>query len=155
MILRPGVDAVRADLREGREELREISGEVSAISTELKELLRAELELAKAETKEQAGYAVKMTMFGVVALATGFITLVWIALTGTYALAEAVDPWLAALIVTLVLATIAGFAALMAKKKLDQISPVPHRTVETVKEDIKWAKCQMSLKPKSGGSAAS
>lgn len=153
MILRPEVDAVRSDIREGKQEARELSAEMSAISADVKELLRAELELAKAETKEQAGVVVKMTTWGVVALVAAFITLVWIALTATYALAEAVDPWAAALIVTLALAAVAGGAALMAKAKLNQISLVPRRTAQTVKEDLTWAKHRLNLKPKSGESA--
>jgi hypothetical protein len=155
VILRPEVDAVRADIREGKEEIRGLSAEMSALSADAKELLLAELQLAKAETKEQVGFVVQMTTWGVVALIAAFITLVWVALTATAALAEAVDPWLAALIVTVALAVIAGVAALMAKSKLNQISLVPRRTVHSVKEDLTWAKHQLNLKPKSGGSAAS
>lgn len=130
-----------------------MTAEMSAISAELKDLFRAELELARAEAKEQVGFAVKMTVWGVVALIAAFITLVWVALTATFAISEALEPWAAALIVTAALALIAGVAALMARAKLSQISLVPRRTTQTVKEDLSWAKHQLNLKPKSGGSA--
>lgn len=153
MALRPELDAVRADFEEGQEELRGLSAEMSAISAELKELFRAEVDLAKAEAKEQVGFAVKMTVWGVVALIVGFITIVWVAVTATIALAYPFETWAAALIVTVALALIAGFAAFMAKAKLNQLSLVPRRTTQTVKEDLSWAKHQLNWKQKSAESA--
>jgi hypothetical protein len=51
--------------------------------------------------------------------------------------------WLAALIVGLVYAAIAGVLALTGKKEVQQATPpVPEQTVESVKEDVQWAKTQ-------------
>ena len=56
-------------------------------------------------------------------------------------LATAMTAWLAALIVTVVLAAIAGVAARMGKSKVESATPpVPQQTIETVKEDIQEAK---------------
>ena len=58
-------------------------------------------------------------------------------------LATGLDVWLSALIVTVVYAAIAGVLALMGKKKVQQATPpVPEQTVETLKEDVEWAKTQ-------------
>jgi hypothetical protein len=60
------------------------------------------------------------------------------------ALSLAMDVWLAALIVTCVYLAIAGALALIAKQRVTQASPpVPEQTVDTVKEDVQWAKTQL------------
>jgi putative superfamily III holin-X len=49
--------------------------------------------------------------------------------------------WLAALIVAIVLGGVAAFLGLRGKEKVQEAgAPVPEQTVETVKEDIEWAK---------------
>jgi hypothetical protein len=57
------------------------------------------------------------------------------------ALAQAVDGWLAALIVTIVYAAIAGTLALLGKSRVEAGSPpVPERAVASSKEDVETAK---------------
>lgn len=151
--MQPKIDAVRADLRDGKAEVRDLQTEVSAIAHELRGLVQAELDLAKAETKEQVGIAVKLTAWGVAGLMTAFVMIVWVALTATYALANAVEPWIAALIVTIALGAVAVISALMAKSKLGQFSIVPRRTANSVKEDLTWARQQLKSNPTSGEGA--
>jgi TRAP-type mannitol/chloroaromatic compound transport system permease small subunit len=56
-------------------------------------------------------------------------------------LATALPAWLSAVIIGVVLLVIAGIAALIARRKVAQASPpVPERTIETVKEDVKEIK---------------
>jgi len=56
------------------------------------------------------------------------------------ALAKAgVTTWLAALIVTVVLAAIAGVAALQGRSNVQQATPpIPEQATESVKEDVEW-----------------
>jgi uncharacterized membrane protein YqjE len=106
-------------------------------------LIRKEVELAKAELAEkgrQAGKGAGMFggagLFGVTAFGalTAFLILV---------LAEAMDAWLAALIVAAVYGAIAAVLALQGKQKMKQAAPPqPEQTVETLKEDVEWAKRQ-------------
>ena len=78
------------------------------------------------------------------ALAAGAVVLLYLqggvgalVATAILALALAVDAWLAALIVTVVLFAAAGLAALLGKKQVDQgMPPAPQQTVESVKEDL-------------------
>src|SRR5215217_4650115 len=50
---------------------------------------------------------------------------------------------LAALIVAVVYGAIAAFLALRGRDKVKQATPlVPEQTIETVKEDVEWAKTQ-------------
>jgi uncharacterized membrane protein YqjE len=124
------------DLRE-----RPIGELLKQLSQETTTLVRQELDLAKAEMAEKGKKAGKGAgMFGgagvVGLLALGALTAALI-----LALDTAMDAWLAALVVGLVYAAIAGVLALTGKKEVQQATPpVPEQTVETVKEDVQWAK---------------
>jgi hypothetical protein len=114
------------------------------LSTDLSTLVRQELKLAQAEMTEKGKNAgVGVGMFGgagiVGLLALGALTACLIA-----ALASGMDVWLAALIVTVAHAAIAGVLALIGKSRVTEaVPPVPEQTVETVKEDVQWAKSQL------------
>ena len=58
-----------------------------------------------------------------------------------FALAEAMAPWLAALIVTVLYGAVAAGLALVAKKRMQQAgSPIPEQTIESVKQTIQTVK---------------
>jgi uncharacterized membrane protein YqjE len=114
------------------------------LSQETTQLVHQELELAKAELQakgKQAGAGAGM--FGG-AGALGLAALG--ALTACFILAlDLVMPaWLAALIVAVVYGIIAFVLVKQGQNKMKQASPpVPEQTIETVKEDVEWAKTQM------------
>ena len=114
------------------------------LSAELSTLVRQELQLAQAEMTEKGKRAgVGAGMFGGAGIATllalGTLSACVIALLG-----KAMDVWLAALIVTVVYAAVAGVLALTGKQQIAQATPpVPEQTVDTVKEDVQWAKTQL------------
>ena len=57
------------------------------------------------------------------------------------ALSLAVAGWLAALIVAVVYAAVAGVLALIGKRQIEAATPpVPEETVDSVKEDVRWTK---------------
>ncbi len=106
-------------------------------------LVRQELELAKAEVTEkgkQAGMGAGILggagLFGLLALGALTACLVMALDTG-------MEGWLAALIVAAVYGAIAAVLALTGKNKVREAAPaVPEETLETVKEDVEWAKTQ-------------
>jgi uncharacterized membrane protein YqjE len=116
---------------------------VKQLSEQTSRLVRQEVELAKVELTEKgkrAGIGAGMFggagVFGLYAL--GALTAAAIA-----ALALAVATWLAALIVAVIWAAIAGVMALTGKKKVQQATPpVPEDAVESVKEDVQWTKAR-------------
>jgi hypothetical protein len=56
-------------------------------------------------------------------------------------LAKAMDAWVAALIVTAIYTAIAGALALAGRDRMREgMPPAPEQTVESVKEDVQWAK---------------
>ena len=71
----------------------------------------------------------------------GFLALGALTAALILALDTGMKAWLAALIVGIVYAAIAGVLALTGKKEVQQATPpVPEQTVESVKEDVQWAK---------------
>ena len=128
------------------EDLRDRSmGELlKQLSEQTTRLVHQELELAKAELQQKGKEAgAGAGMFGG-AGALGLAALG--ALTACFILAlNAIMPaWLAAVIVAVVYGAIAAFLALRGRDKVKQATPlVPEQTIETVKEDVEWAKTQM------------
>jgi VIT1/CCC1 family predicted Fe2+/Mn2+ transporter len=128
-------------------ELRERPiGEVAKeLTSDLSLLVRQEIELAKAEMAEKGRTAAPgLGMFGgagIVALcAAGAIT-AFLALVFSLFLPD----WAAALIVGAVLAAVAYLLVKQGKERVaDAGKPVPEQTIETVKEDVEWAKTRAS-----------
>jgi uncharacterized membrane protein YqjE len=129
----------------GTDELRSHStGElVKQLSEQTTTLVRQEIELAKAELSEKGKVAGQGAgMFGGAAvvglLALGTLTTMVLAL-----LDKAMALWVAALIVTVVYGAIAAVMAMAGRDRVKQgLPPAPEQTVETVKEDVQWAKSQ-------------
>ena len=129
--------------RDRSQELKELplSELLRQLSQETATLVRQEIELAKAEVSDKgkkAGIGVGIAgaggIVGLLALGafTAFLILV---------LNLAMPAWVAALIVAVVYGAIAAFLGLKGKEKVQQATPaVPEQTIETVKEDIQWAK---------------
>jgi uncharacterized membrane protein YqjE len=114
------------------------------LSQETTQLVHQELELAKAELQQKGKQAgAGAGMFGG-AGALGLAALG--ALTACFILAlDLIMPaWLAALLVAVVYGIIAFVLVKQGQAKLKQATPpVPEQTIETVKEDVEWAKTQM------------
>jgi len=115
---------------------------VKDLASQTSTLVRQEIRLAQAEVTQRgklAGKGAGMLAGGAVAglLGLGALTaLLVIALDGALPL------WLAALIVTVLWLVVAGVLAQAGKKALKDSTPPAPQTVETVKEDIQWAKTQ-------------
>ena len=114
------------------------------LSEQTTRLVHQELELAKAELQQKGKQAgMGAGMFGG-AGALGLAALG--ALTACFILAlDAVMPaWLAALIVAVVYGIIAFVLVKQGQARIKAAAPpVPEQTIETVKEDVEWAKTQM------------
>jgi uncharacterized membrane protein YqjE len=105
-------------------------------------LVRQEIKLAQAEVTEKGKVAGRgaglLAGAGVAAvLMLGTLTAVLVV-----ALDSALPLWLAALIVTLLWGIVAAVLAQTGRKALQAATPPAPQTVETLKEDIQWAKTQ-------------
>ena len=114
---------------------------VKDFAVETSTLVREEIELAKVEMTEKAKQAAAAgAIFGgagvVALLALGALTVCVIA-----ALATGMPVWLAALIVTVVHVLVACALAVSGRARMRKAAPpVPEQTIETVKEDVQWAR---------------
>ena len=99
--------------------------------------------LAKAEVKEEVSKAAPPLTMIVVGAAIGFYALGFLIFTLVMGLATVMATWLAALIVGAVLGLMALVMITTASKRLKQVNKVPERTIETMKENVQWAKNQI------------
>jgi uncharacterized membrane protein YqjE len=110
------------------------------LSQETSTLVRQEMALARAELKEQGKRAgVGAGLLGGAGIAA-LLTLGALTACIILVLSEWMDAWLAALILTVVWAVIAGVLALQGRTKVQEATPPAEQTVETLKEDVEWAK---------------
>jgi hypothetical protein len=127
--------------RAGGLDEQSISELVKRLGEQTSLLARQEVELAKAELSQKGkrigigagafGAAGLIGLFALGALTTAFIAL----------LATAVDTWIAALIVTVVYAAVAGVLALTGKKQVEQgTPPAPERAIASTKRDVEQVK---------------
>ena len=119
---------------------RPIGELVKDLSSQTSTLVRKEIELARAELQQKgkeagkgAGMLAAAAVFGL--LAMGALTAALIAVLDT-----AMATWIAALIVMALWAVVALVLAKAGQSALKRATPPVPQTVETVKEDIQWAK---------------
>jgi Putative Actinobacterial Holin-X, holin superfamily III len=114
---------------------------VKELSREVSQLVREEIALAKAEMTQkgkQAGIGAGML--------SGAAVLALAAVGGSMAFLMLVldlwmPGWVAALIVTIAYAAAAALLALRGKERISHATPpAPTQTIESVKEDVQWAK---------------
>ncbi|MEU9055063.1 phage holin family protein [Streptomyces sp. NPDC048384] len=110
---------------------------VQRASQQLSELVRDEMRLAQAEMTEKGKrFGKGGGLFGGAGL-IGVLTLQALVATVIAALSLAMDIWVAALIVTGVLAAITALMAALGKKQISRASPpTPERTMDSVKSDV-------------------
>jgi uncharacterized membrane protein YqjE len=115
--------------------VKELAGQTST-------LVRQEIKLAQAEVTEKGKVAGRGA--GMLAGAGVAALLMLGALTALIAVAldSAMPLWLALLIVTVLWGIVAAVLAQKGRNSLQAATPPAPQTVETVKEDIQWAKTQ-------------
>ena len=110
---------------------------------ETSNLVRQEVQLAKTEMTQKAaivgkslGLAIAGALLGLGAFGAFVATLILLLIK------FGLDEWLAALIVTVVLGGVAAALALAGIGAIKKASLAPKQTIETLKEDVQWAKEQ-------------
>ena len=111
-----------------------------SILKDVEELMRSELQLARAELRKDVSALAKVAVFAGLALLLGVLAVAFVLLAVFFVLSGYLPPWLAALLVAVLAAIIAGALLQMARAHAPP-PPLP-RTVSTVKENIEWAKQQ-------------
>jgi hypothetical protein len=135
----PGVDRVTEPKQPDRS-LGELFGD---LGRDLSALVRDELDLAKTEARQEVRRAGRA---GASFAGAAVATLLMLTFASS-ALAWLLDQWmnraLAFLIVALIWTVIAAVAVTNGRRRVQEIEPIP-QTVDTLKEDVEWAKQQKS-----------
>ena len=113
------------------------------LSAETTQLVHQELDLAKVELTQKGRQAgAGAGLFGTAA-ALGLAGLGALTACIILALNAVLPAWLAALIVAAVYGVIAAVLGVQGRDRVKQATPLaPEQTIETVKEDVEWAKTQ-------------
>ena len=133
------------ELREGPDPSdRSIKEIVDVLRPQVQELVAKQTELARTEllpVGKRAGLAA-----GLLAAAAVFmlVFLIFLSLTGVYVLSEFLAPWLAALIVSVILLVVGGILAAAGASILRRLDPKPHKTIATLQQNVNWLKGQIS-----------
>lgn len=122
---------------------RPITALFGDLASETAALIRKEVELAKAEMSEKVGQAAKGAVSLAVGGAVALIGLGFLLWAIAYGLGEWLPMWAAAGIVGLVVTAIGAVMLLSGKAKLSAQNLQPTRTIETLKDDGRWAKAQI------------
>lgn len=110
----------------------------SDLSASASTLVRQEIELAKVEMTRKANKAARNSVLVLVGGLLGFAALLTLIAAVVLMLAQVMDAWLAALIVGVVLAIVAGILTTVGINKLKEIEPMPKRAITTLREDKEW-----------------
>ena len=120
---------------------RSVGDLVQQLSQQTATLVRQEMRLAQVELQEKGkragigagmfGGAGLVALYGVGAVLAAVIMLV----------ATAIEPWVSALIVGVVLLATAGIIALLGRKQVEQATPPkPERAMESMQDDVEHVK---------------
>jgi uncharacterized membrane protein YqjE len=112
---------------------------IRGISEDFSKLARKEVELAKAELSEILRSKIRAAALAGAGVVMAGLVLPLVILFFIELLAVWLPRWAAALIVTLVAGAAAAVAFLMAKRFFDK-KFLPEKTVQSLKEDVRWAK---------------
>jgi hypothetical protein len=139
------MDPLRRDNVERFPERRErsVATLLSDLARDFSLLIRQEVALAKAEASEkvgQLGMGVGMMAAGGFVAFAGLIVLMF---AGVYALSLVMEPWQAALIVGGVVTLLGLVLVFVGKSKLSADKLTPQRTIQSIKDDARWAKEQV------------
>lgn len=114
---------------------------LTQLSEQTQRLVRNELALAKIEMAEKAKHAgIGAGLFSAAGV-LGLFGLGTLIATAILALDLVMPAWLAALVVAVLIFVVAGVAALVGKRRVQQATPAaPEAAVESVKQDLETVK---------------
>jgi hypothetical protein len=111
------------------------------LTRQMSTLVRQEIDLARAEVTGKATAAARDVAImgaGVGLLYAGLLALVGAAVL--FLADQGVTPWLAAVIVAIVVAGVGGLLVMSGRQAIANRDMAPKRTVDTLKDDAEWAK---------------
>jgi uncharacterized membrane protein YqjE len=138
------VTRIEPDPTEPKQPDRSLGELFGDLSQEFAELVRTQTELAKTELRTQTDKAKKIAgAFGIAAI-TAYMALLMLSFAAAWGLSEIMPEGVAFLVVGVVYAAVAGVLFLRGRTRAKEMSIVPQDTVESLKEDVQWARQKVS-----------
>jgi len=109
----------------------------------IQQIIRSEFRLAKAELQEKASRASKPAITLGAGFLLGLYGFGFLLLAAVYALSMIMAAGLAALFVGGFLALVSIVLVTSSAKKLKALNPAPEKTIQTLQENVQWAKNQI------------
>jgi hypothetical protein len=125
------------------EDGRSLGEIVQDILRDFQNMFRDEIRLVRAEFGEKAQQFGKAAGVLGAAAVCGLLAVACLVTTGIAALALAMPVWLAALLMAIFLLCIGATCYAAGRAKLRHVDPKPQQTVQTLKDDVEWAKQRM------------
>ena len=115
--------------------LQDIVGNVQSI-------IRSEIRMAKTEVKEETAKAGKAGAIIAAGVVLGLYAFGFALVTITRALEIVTAPWLASLIVSVLVGVAALVAVNIGRTRMKYVHATPEKTIASVKENVEWVKDQ-------------
>jgi len=119
---------------------RPFSVVVQDIIGNVQEIVRSEVRLAKSEITEEAAKAKSAILMMAMGAVAGVYAALFLLFVAVIALAMVIPLWASGLTVAVVLAIAAGVMISAGMKRFKSVHATPQRTVETIRENVEWAK---------------
>lgn len=107
-------------------------------------LVRQEVALAQTEILHKATKAGKNVGYLVVGGAVAYAGVLAVLAGVIILLSNVIPPWASAVVVGVAVAAVAYFMITSALAELKKTDPMPRNTIETIKEDAKWLKKEVT-----------
>ena len=114
------------------------------VSRDFSELVSTQVELAKVEIREEIAAAGRGAGILTGGAFCAYLAVILLSFAAAWGLSEVLPEGVAFLIVGGVYAVAAAVLLPKGKDRLSRVRPVPEKTAETVREDVRWAREQMS-----------
>jgi len=116
----------------------------SQLSSDLSALLRDEVQLAKVEVTDDAKHVARAGgMLGAAGFA-GYMAILLLSFAAAWGLAELMPIGVAFLIVGAIWIVVGAVLYSVGRKRMKEANLKPEKTIETMQENIQWAKQQTS-----------
>ena len=125
-------------------EERSLGDLFSELMSETSTLVRQEVALAQVELTNKATKAGKNIGYLVVGGAVGYAALLIVLAAVVMILGNFIPLWASALVVAAIVGVVAFMLISSALAELRKADPVPREAVESIKEDAKWLKDQVT-----------
>lgn len=115
------------------------------LSEDLSSLVRQEIKLARVETMESVNRASRNVIMMAAGGALAYAGLIVLLLALAVLIGQAIDSyWLAGFLVGIIVLGIGGILISSGRNGLKNVSATPEKTIETLKDDARWVKEQVS-----------